>query len=47
MAACYELHRLEGARIARFDAGAEGATFLAYFLLRFGQEPAIEFPASD
>ncbi len=35
----------EGARIARFDAGAEGVTFLAYFLLRAGQEPAIEFPS--
>jgi len=35
----------EGARIARFDAGAEGVTFLAYFLLRVGQEPAIEFPS--
>jgi quercetin dioxygenase-like cupin family protein len=37
----------EGARIARFDAGADGATFLAYFLLRADQEPAIEFPTSD
>ena len=35
----------EGARIARFDAGAKGVTFLAYFLLRAGQEPAIEFPS--
>ena len=34
----------EGARIARFDAGDEGATFLAYFLLRAGQEPAVAFP---
>jgi quercetin dioxygenase-like cupin family protein len=34
----------EGARIARFDAGPDGATFLAYFLLRQGQEPAITFP---
>ena len=34
----------EGTRIARFDAGAEGVTFLAYFLLRAGQESAIEFP---
>ena len=33
----------EGARIARFDAGAEGATFLAYFPLCAGQEPEIEF----
>jgi quercetin dioxygenase-like cupin family protein len=37
----------EGARVARFDAGADGATFLAYFLLRADQEPAIEFPDSD
>jgi quercetin dioxygenase-like cupin family protein len=36
----------EGARIARFDAGDEGATFLAYFPLREGQEPEIEFPES-
>lgn len=34
----------EGARIARFDAGEEGATFLAYFLLRAGQQPAIAVP---
>jgi quercetin dioxygenase-like cupin family protein len=33
----------EGARIARFDAGDDGATFLAYFPLRVGQEPAIDF----
>jgi quercetin dioxygenase-like cupin family protein len=34
----------EGARIARFDAGPEGAAFLAYFPLRPGQEPDAEFP---
>jgi len=34
----------EGARIAHFDAGPEGATFHAYFLLRAGQEPGMEFP---
>jgi quercetin dioxygenase-like cupin family protein len=34
----------EGARIARFDAGDDGATFLAYFPLSAGQEPAIAFP---
>jgi quercetin dioxygenase-like cupin family protein len=34
----------EGARIARFDAGGDGATFLAYFPLREDQEAAIEFP---
>ncbi|HEY2284445.1 MAG TPA: hypothetical protein VGH88_01740 [Streptosporangiaceae bacterium] len=28
----------EGACIARFDAGADGVTFLAYFLLEPGQE---------
>jgi len=37
-------HEPEGARIARFDAGDEGVTFLAHFLLSAGQEPAIEFP---
>jgi quercetin dioxygenase-like cupin family protein len=36
----------EGARIARFDAGDAGATFLAYFPLRSGQEPAIDTPNS-
>jgi quercetin dioxygenase-like cupin family protein len=34
----------EGARIARFDAGADGATFLAYYPLVAGQEPEAEFP---
>ena len=34
----------EGARIARFDAGEEGATFLGYFLLSPGQEPQISIP---
>ena len=34
----------EGARIARFDAGDDGVTFLAYFLLGPEQEPAISFP---
>ena len=33
-----------GARIARFDAGEEGATFLGYFLLSPGQEPQISIP---
>ena len=28
----------EGERIARFDAGTDGVTFLAYFLLSPGQE---------
>jgi quercetin dioxygenase-like cupin family protein len=36
----------EGARIARFDAGPDGVTFLAYYLLGDGREPAIAFPAS-
>ncbi|HEX6522895.1 MAG TPA: cupin domain-containing protein [Streptosporangiaceae bacterium] len=31
----------EGEHIAQFDAGEEGATFLAYFLLSPGQEPQI------
>jgi quercetin dioxygenase-like cupin family protein len=34
----------EGARVAQFDAGDEGATWLAYFLLAPGQEPGIEMP---
>ena len=34
----------EGARIVRFDARGDGVTFLAYFLLGTGQEPAISFP---
>jgi quercetin dioxygenase-like cupin family protein len=33
-----------GARIARFDALAEGVTFLGYFLLGADQTPEIEFP---
>lgn len=34
----------EGERIARFDAGDDGVTFLAYFLLSPGQDPQIAFP---
>jgi quercetin dioxygenase-like cupin family protein len=34
----------EGVRIARFDAGEDGATFLAYYPLVAGQEPEAEFP---
>jgi quercetin dioxygenase-like cupin family protein len=34
----------EGARIARFDAGDDGVTFLAYFLLDRDQDPDITFP---
>ena len=34
----------DGARIARFDAGEDGVTFLAYFLLGAGEEPQIAFP---
>jgi quercetin dioxygenase-like cupin family protein len=34
----------EGARIARFDATAEGVTFLGYFILAPGEEPQISFP---
>ncbi len=37
-------HEPEGVGIARFDAQDEGVTFLGYFLLDTGQEPAIEFP---
>ncbi|MCX4092298.1 cupin domain-containing protein [Nocardia sp. alder85J] len=35
----------EGVRIARFDALAEGVTFLGYFLLDHGEVPEITFPA--
>ncbi|HEU5416572.1 MAG TPA: hypothetical protein VFV41_02690 [Streptosporangiaceae bacterium] len=34
----------EGERIARFDGGGDGVTFLAYFLLAPGQEAEIEWP---
>jgi quercetin dioxygenase-like cupin family protein len=34
----------EGERIARFDAGEDGVTFLAYFLLSPGQQPQIVWP---
>lgn len=34
----------QGARITRFDAEDDGVTFLAYFLLGSGEEPAIVFP---
>jgi hypothetical protein len=34
----------EGERIARFDAGDDGVTFLAYYLLSPGQDPQITFP---
>ena len=33
----------EGARIARFDATAEGVTFLGYFLLEAGQQAEMTF----
>ncbi len=33
-----------GVRIARFDAGPDGVTFLGYFLLPEGIEAAITFP---
>jgi quercetin dioxygenase-like cupin family protein len=33
----------EGERIARFDGGAGGVTFVAYFLLTAGQEAQIEW----
>jgi hypothetical protein len=33
-----------GLHIHNGPAGPDGATFLAYFLLRAGQEPALEFP---
>jgi quercetin dioxygenase-like cupin family protein len=34
----------EGERIARFDAGDDGVTFLAYFLLAPGQDAELTFP---
>ncbi len=34
----------EGARIARFDAGEDGVTFLAYFPLGLGQDAELSFP---
>lgn len=34
----------EGERIARFDAGESGVTFVAYFLLSPGQEARITKP---
>ncbi len=34
----------EGERISRFDAGDDGLTFLAYFLLSPGQDPELTFP---
>ena len=36
----------ENARIARFDATDEGVTFVGYFPVGPGEEPAIEFPES-
>ena len=36
----------EGARIARFDALAEGVTFLGYFLLADGVDAGLVFPGS-
>lgn len=34
----------EGARIARFDGGPDGVTFLGYFLLAAGEDAEIDFP---
>ena len=34
----------EGARIARFDAGDEGVTFLGYFPGGRGETPEMTFP---
>lgn len=36
----------EGARIARFDAGDEGVTFLGYFPVGPGETPEMTFPES-
>ncbi|MFF1634721.1 cupin domain-containing protein [Leifsonia sp. NPDC058248] len=36
-----------GARIARFDGGSDGVTFLAHFPLASGQHAAIEFPNEE
>jgi quercetin dioxygenase-like cupin family protein len=37
-------HEPEGARIARFDAQADGVTFLAYYLLADGLNAELAFP---
>lgn len=37
----------EGARVARFDGGPEGVTFLAHFPLAADQEATMEFPERD
>jgi len=37
----------EGARVARFDGGPEGVTFLAHFPLAADQEATMEFPGPD
>ncbi|KRC49694.1 hypothetical protein ASE16_13410 [Leifsonia sp. Root227] len=34
----------EGGRIARFDAGPQGVTFLGHFPVGADEEPSIEFP---
>jgi quercetin dioxygenase-like cupin family protein len=39
-------HEPQGARVARFDAGDEGVTFLAYYLLGDGEQAEIEFLGS-
>ena len=33
----------EGVRIARFDAGPQGVTFIAYYLLSLGQQAEMRF----
>ena len=37
-------HEPKGVRVARFDATDDGVTFLGYFLLARGEEPAMDFP---
>ncbi|MEU9842571.1 hypothetical protein AB0C69_25495 [Actinomadura sp. NPDC048032] len=37
-------HEPEGARIARFDAGEDGMTFLGHFLLGTREAAEIEIP---
>ncbi|HEU5032772.1 cupin domain-containing protein [Spirillospora sp. NPDC000708] len=40
-------HEPQGAVIEKFDATEEGVTFLGYFPLAAGEEPAIEPPAGS
>ena len=37
----------QGARVARFDGGPEGVTFLGHFPVAAGEQPTIEFPDGE